>query len=50
MFDPYATPLPSGDGRALALAREIAVAVGGALTVSQGVTTTMLLRLPRSAS
>ena len=50
MFDPYAHALP-GDGRALALAREIAIAAGGTLTVGDGTgTTTLLLRLPRSTS
>lgn len=50
VFDPYAAPLPDGDGRALALAREIAIAAGGTLSASSGETTTMLLRLPRQAS
>lgn len=47
VFDPYAAPLPEGDGRAMALAREIAIAAGGTLSATSGATTTMLLRLPR---
>lgn len=49
LFDPYANTLPGGDGRSLALARELAIESGGSLSAEvDGEATRVSLVLPRT--